>query len=239
MKPALAATVLGAAVMASSALAQTPVAPVGGWTPPSGVLSLDAQAVAEVPTDTVTLTLGAEQEGSDPGAISAALSRKADDVITQAKRTTSVQAESGGFSIDPNTDRNGKISVWRGRAEVRLTSKDFAAASRLAGQVANQMQVQNINFTLSREARTAAETRLVDQAVNTFRDKAQTTSKLFGYSSYTIREVHVSEGGGSPGPRPMMRMAAMASDSAPVSVPIEGGKAQVMVTVSGAVQMLK
>ncbi len=239
MKPALAATVLGTAVMASSALAQTPAAPVGGWTPPSGVLSLDAQAVAEVPTDTVTLTLGAEQEGADPGAISAALSRKADDVIAQAKRTTGVQAESGGFSIYPNTDRNGKISVWRGRAEVRLTSKDFAAASRLAGQVASQMQVQNINFTLSREARTAAESKLIDQAVNAFRDKATTTSKLFGYSNYTIREVHVSEGSGSPGPRPMMRMAAMASDSAPVPVPIEGGKAQVTVTVSGAVQMLK
>ncbi|CAH0440399.1 SIMPL domain-containing protein [Ralstonia pseudosolanacearum] len=239
MKPALAATILGTAVMAGSALAQTPAAPAGGWTSPSGVLSLDAQAVADVPTDTVTLTLGAEQDGPDPGAISAALSRKADDVIAQAKRATGVQAESGGFSIYPNTDRNGKISVWRGRAEVRLTSKDFAAASKLAGQLANQMQVQNVNFTLSREARTAAETKLIDQAVNAFRDKAQATTKLFGYSNYAIREVHVSEGGGSPGPRPLMRMAAMASDSAPVPVPIEGGKAQVVVTISGAVQMLK
>ncbi|WP_247315540.1 SIMPL domain-containing protein, partial [Ralstonia pseudosolanacearum] len=162
MKPALAATVLGTAVMATSALAQTPSAAAGGWTPPSGVLSLDAQAVAEVPTDTVTLTLGAEQEGADPGAISASLSRKAEDVIAQAKRTAGVQAETGGFNIYPNTDRNGKINVWRGRAEVRITSKDFAAASKLAGQLANQMQVQNVNFTLSREARTAAETKLVD-----------------------------------------------------------------------------
>ena len=31
----------------------------------------------------------------------------------------------------------------------------------------------------------------------------------------------------------------MAADAAPVPVPIEGGKAQVTVTVSGAVQMLK
>jgi predicted secreted protein len=203
------------------------------------VLSLDAQAVAEVPTDTVTLTLGAEQEGADPGAISASLSRKADDVIAQAKRTAGVQAETGGFNIYPNTDRNGKISVWRGRAEVRLTSKDFAAASKLAGQLANQMQVQNINFTLSREARTAAEAKLMDQAVNAFREKAQTSTKLFGYSSYTIRDVHVGANNVPPGPRPMMRMAAMAADAAPVPVPIEGGKAQVTVTVSGAVQMLK
>ncbi|MGA4048888.1 SIMPL domain-containing protein [Ralstonia nicotianae] len=236
MKPALAATVLGTAVMATSALAQTPSAAAGGWTPPSGVLSLDAQAVAEVPTDTVTLTLGAEQEGADPGAISASLSRKAEDVIAQAKRTAGVQAETGGFNIYPNTDRNGKINVWRGRAEVRITSKDFAAASKLAGQLANQMQVQNVNFTLSREARTAAETKLVDQAVSTFRDKAQVTTKLFGYTSYAIREVRVSEGS-TPSSRTWALRAAAMTDSSPV--PIEGGKAQVTVTVSGAVQMLK
>ncbi|CAJ0770085.1 MAG: SIMPL domain-containing protein [Ralstonia sp.] len=233
MKSVLAATILGTAMM-TTAFAQA--APE---TNHSGVLSLDAQAVAEVPTDTVTLTLGAEQEGADPGAISTALSRKADEVINQAKRTSGVQAETGGFNIYPNTDRNGKISVWRGRAEVRITSKDFAAASKLAGQLANQMQVQNVNFTLSREARTAAEAKLIDQAVSSFRDKALTTTKLFGYTSYTIRDVHVSEGSNNPGPRPMMRMAAAPAsyDSAPV--PIEGGKAQVTVTVSGAVQMLK
>ena len=148
MKSVLAATILGTAMM-TTAFAQA--APE---TNHSGVLSLDAQAVTEVPTDTVTLTLGAEQEGADPGAISTALSRKADEVIAQAKRTSGVQAETGGFNIYPNTNRDGKISTWRGRAEVRITSKDFAAASKLAGQLANQMQVQNVNFTLSREART-------------------------------------------------------------------------------------
>ncbi|WP_426394482.1 SIMPL domain-containing protein [Ralstonia sp. R-29] len=238
MKSVLAATILGTAMMTTAFAQAAPETNHSGAH--SGVLSLDAQAVAEVPTDTVTLTLGAEQEGADPGAISTALSRKADDVISQAKRTSGVQAETGGFNIYPNTDRNGKISVWRGRAEVRITSKDFAAASKLAGQLANQMQVQNVNFTLSREARTAAEAKLIDQAVSAFRDKALATTKLFGYTSYTIRDVHVSEGSNNPGPRPMMaRMAAAPAsfDSAPV--PIEGGKAQVTVTVSGAVQMLK
>ncbi len=105
MKSVLAATILGTAMM-TTAFAQA--APEANH---SGVLSLDAQAVTEVPTDTVTLTLSAEQEGADPGAISTALSRKADDVINQAKRTSGVQAETGGFNIYPNTDRNGKISV--------------------------------------------------------------------------------------------------------------------------------
>ena len=79
MKSVLAATILGTAMM-TTAFAQA--APE---TNHSGVLSLDAQAVTEVPTDTVTLTLGAEQEGADPGAISMALSRKADELILPSR----------------------------------------------------------------------------------------------------------------------------------------------------------
>ena len=79
---------------------------------------------------------------------------------------------------------------------------------------------------------------LVDQAVSTFRDKAQATTKLFGYTSYTIREVRVNEGSTS-SPRMWNLRASAMTDASAVPVPIEGGKAQVTVTVSGAVQMLK
>ncbi|WP_459571094.1 SIMPL domain-containing protein, partial [Cupriavidus sp. 8B] len=94
-----------------------------------------------------------------------------------------------------------------------------------------------ISFSLSREARLAAEAKLTEQAVASFRDKAQATTKLFGYGSYTIREVQVGEVGAvQPMPR-MYAAKAMMADSAPV--PVEGGKAQVTVTVNGSVQMLK
>ncbi|WER45260.1 SIMPL domain-containing protein [Cupriavidus sp. WKF15] len=230
MKQLLAATLLGTSALVASA--QTLPAP-------AGVLSLSAQAVTEVPTDVVHLTLAAEQEGAEPGAISSQLSTRTQAVINQAKRTPGVQAESGGFTIRPSTDRNGRISTWRGRSEVILQSRDFAAVSKLAGELANQMQVQGIAFSLSREARQAAEGKLTEQAVSAFREKAQSASKLFGYSSYTIREVNVNESGMVP-PMPRMYGAAkaMMSDSA-APVPVEGGKTQVTVSVNGSVQMLK
>jgi len=234
MKRLLAATLLGTTAMVASAQGGPAHAEA-----PSGVLSLSAQAVAEVPTDIVHLTLAAEQEGAEPTAISSALSTRTQAVINQAKRTPGVQAESGGFTIHPNTDRNGRISTWHGRSEVILQSRDFAAVSKLAGELANQMQVQNIAFSLSREARQAAESKLAEQAVSAFRDKAQATTKLFGYSSYTIRDVHLIEGGGVlPMPRMVGAAKAMMSDAA-APVPVEGGKTQVTVSVNGSVQMLK
>ncbi len=149
-----------------------------------------------------------------------------------------MEAQSGGFTIHPNTDRNGRISTWRGRSEVILKSKDFAAVSKLAGELASQMQVQNIAFSLSRETRLAAEQKLADQAVAAFRDKAQATTKLFGYSGYTIREVSLNESGGVM-PMPRMYAAKAMSDSAGAPIPVEGGKSQVTVSVNGSVQMVK
>ena len=229
MKKLLAASLLS--TTAAMAAAQTVA-------PPSGVLSLSAQAATEVPTDVVHLTLAAEQEGPEPTAISNALSSRTQAVLAQAKRTSGVEAQSGGFTIHPNTDRNGRISTWRGRSEVILKSKDFAAVSKLAGELASQMQVQNIAFSLSRETRLAAKQKLADQAVAAFRDKAQATTKLFGYSGYTIREVSLNESGGVM-PMPRMYAAKAMSDSAGAPIPVEGGKSQVTVSVNGSVQMVK
>jgi predicted secreted protein len=207
--------------------------------PPAGVLSLSAEAVTEVPTDVVQLTLAAEQEGAEPSAISSALSARTQAVLAQAKRTSGVEAQSGGFTIHPSTDRNGRISTWRGRSEVILKSKDFAAVSKLAGELANQMQVQNVAFSLSREARQATEAKLAEQAVSAFRDKAQTSTKLFGYSNYTIREVSMNDSGGVVPPTPRMYAAKAMSADAGAPIPMEGGKAHVTVSVNGSVQMVK
>ena len=232
MKKLLAASLLG--TVATVAAAQTVTMPQ-----PSGVLSLSAQAVTEVATDVVQLTLAAEQEGPEPSAISNALSSRTQAALAQAKRVSGVEAQSGGFTIHPNTDRNGKISTWRGRSEIILKSKDFAAVSKLAGELANQMQVQHISFSLSREAHEAAEQKLASQAVAAFRDKAQASTKLFGYSSYTIREVSLNESGGVMPPMPRMYAAKAMSADAGAPIPVEGGKTQVTVSVNGSVQMTK
>src|SRR5690606_40994758 len=65
-----------------------------------------------------------------------------------------------------------KVTGWRGRAEIILESKDFAAASALAGKLAEHMPIGGIAFSLSDEARNEEEKRLLTQAANAFRDRA-------------------------------------------------------------------
>ncbi|KWA48238.1 hypothetical protein WT41_07100 [Burkholderia territorii] len=206
---------------------------------PAGVLSLSSQASADVPQDITHITLFYEQQAKDPGSLTSALNQRADAALAQAKGVSGVTARTGAFSVYPSTDRDGKISAWRGRTEVVLESRDFSAASKLAGQLSNQMQVANVEFSLSPEAQRAAEQKLTTEAIKSFRARADEAAKAFGYNSYSIRDVNV---GGSRNVQPYPRMMAMAAapmDSAKMSAPIsvEGGKATVSVTVNGSVQM--
>ncbi|AJY18283.1 SIMPL domain-containing protein [Burkholderia multivorans] len=206
---------------------------------PAGVLSLSSQASADVPQDIIHITLFYEQQAKDPGSLTSALNQRADAALAQAKGVSGVSAHTGAFSVYPSTDRDGKISAWRGRTEVVLESRDFAAASKLAGQLSNLMQIANVEFSLSPEAQRAAEQKLTTEAIKSFRARADEAAKAFGYSSYTIRDVNVGSGRNvQPYPR-MMAMAAAPMDSAKMSAPIavEGGKATVSVTVNGSVQM--
>ena len=82
--------------------------------------------------------------------------------MREAKGVEGVTAKSGSFTVYPSTDRDGKISAWRGRTEVVLESHDFAAASKLAGKMSSSMQVGSVAFSLSPESQRAAEQKLVD-----------------------------------------------------------------------------
>ena len=206
---------------------------------PSGVLSLSAQASTEVPQDIVDITLFYEQQAQDPASLTDTLNKRTDAVLREAKAVSGVSAHTGTFSIYPMTDRDGRISAWRGRSEVVLESRDFAVASRLAGQLNTTMQVGNVSFSLSPEAQRAAAEKLTGQAIASFRSQAEASARAFGYTGYTIREVDV--GRNAPPPRPMFAMRAMAMESAKVAapVPVEGGTSTVTVNVSGSVQMTR
>jgi len=224
---------LAGAAMAPSAFAQNVI-----QAQPSGVLSLAAQASADVPQDVVDITLFYEQEAQDPASLTSVLNQRADAALRQAKGVDNVTAHSGSFTVYPSTDRDGRISAWRGRTEVVLESKDFAAASKLAGKMSDSMQVGSVTFSLSPEAQRAAEQKLSTQAIASFKQQAQSSAQAFGYSGYAIREVNIGHNGSSP--RPVMMMAArnMSADakmSAPMA--LEGGTSTVTVNVSGSVQM--
>jgi predicted secreted protein len=234
----IATTVALVAPFALSLVPGSAHAQVNALSQPAGVLSLSAQASADVPQDVVTITLFYEQEASDPSSLTTTLNQRADSALQRAKGVSGVTAHSGQFTVFPSTDRDGRISAWRGRIEVVLESHDFAAASKLAGDMASIMQVGNVQFSLSPQAERAAAQKLTGEAIASFRDQAAAGARAFGYNGYSIREVSINHSGIAPRPVMMMSARAMAPEAkmaAPLS--LEGGTSTVTVNVSGSVQM--
>lgn len=208
--------------------------------PPANVVQLSAQAVVEVPQDWLQINLAATVDGSDSASVQARLRQTVDAALRdarQAARPGQIEVRSGQFNLQPRFGNEGRIVSWVGRADLILEGRDTMAIAELAGRIRG-LNVAQVAFGLSREARQKAQADAQLQAVERFKSDAQALTKAFGFGAYTLREVQVL--GGEQGPVLMMARAqtpgiAGASQAAPV--PVEAGRSQVTATVSGSIQL--
>jgi predicted secreted protein len=238
LRTASAALALTAALTAAPVVAQTLPAP-------AGVLNITSTASADVPQDVLTLVFSTTRDGNDAQSVQSALKQALDATLVEARKAArpgQVEVQTGNFSLYPRygSPRNGQpvIAGWQGTAELQVQGKDSAAIAQLSGRVTT-MSIARVGYSLSKEAREKVEADVTAQAIAAWRARAQQMSQQFGYSGYSVREVHVAtnEPGGGPVPLAMARLKTMSA--ADESLPAEAGKGQVTATVSGSAQMMR
>ena len=220
-----------ATLLAAAAAAQTSQQPF------FNVVTLDASATADVPTDTLTVTLFTEEQGPDPGQLAARVNARLEEALAKAKAQPKVEARSGNYQTSPVYDRAGQITGWRTRADIILESRDFKAVGALAGTLQPAMKLSSMVFSLSRAAREGAESALLADALGRYQDKARAIAKALGFPGYVLGQINVRSEGPMQPPIPLrgVAMAAMADGAPAPPVPTEGGKNAVTVHVSGSV----
>ncbi len=228
--------VAGALVLcAGAAAAQT--APMSEL---RNVVQLSATGTVEVPQDLLVLHLATSKEGTDAAMVQTQLTQALDAALAEAKRHAQpeqLEVRTGPFGLYPRYGKDGKITGWQGRAELVLEGRDFARITATAGKI-QTLAISQVGFGLSRQARAKVEGEAQTQAIEQFKLRAADLAKGFGFGSYTLREVAVNSNEMSPGPRPrMMAAEAKMGSFSDAAVPVEAGKAQVTVNVSGSVQM--
>jgi len=207
--------------------------------PPQNVISLSASATLEVTKDLLTVVFSTTREGVDAAVVQSQLKQALDAALAEARKVAKpgqLDVQTGNFALYPRYSPKGGINGWQGSAELVVEGRDTQAVAQLTGRI-QTMSIARVGFSLSREARDKVDSEVSAMAIANFRARAETFSKHFGFSGYTLREVQVS--GSEPGgPMPMMRAQAsrMASDEA---LPVEAGNANVTANVSGSVQMTK
>ena len=206
--------------------------------PPSGVVNLSSSASSEVTKDLMTVTFTATRDGPDANSVQAGLKQALDAALAEARRVArpgQLEPHTGNFSLFPRYTNKAVLTGWQGTAELVVEGRDMTAIGQLVGRIAS-MTVGHVGYGLSRELREKSEGELAAQAIARYRNKAADVAQQFGYTAFTIREVSVMSSEPPGGAVPVMRAATMAmSQEAPL--PVEPGKALVMVSVNGTVQL--
>lgn len=210
--------------------------------PPENVINFSATSTLEVTKDLLTVNLQATREGTEAAAVQSQLKQVLDAALAEAKKTAqpgALDVRTGQFSISPRYGRDGRINGWQGMAELVLEGRDNARVAQAAGRI-KDMNMVGTGYSLSRELHDKHEAELTAQAIQKYRARAADMAKQFGFSSYVLREVHVSaQEPGFPVPMVKTMMRASAASDMAESLPTEAGKGTLSATVQGSVQLIR
>lgn len=203
-------------------------------------ISLRAEVSQEVARDLMIVTLYSESQNSDPAKLAAEITTTMNKALGQARQVKDVTLRQGSRNSYPIYDGKGqKITGWRERAELRLESSDFAALSKLTGELLGDLKMAGMDFAIADPTRKASEDALLKDAVKAFKARAQLATEALGGKGYKIVNLNLNSNGY---PQPYMRapmmMKAASMDSAPVTPEVEAGTSQVSMTADGAIEVL-
>ena len=203
-------------------------------------ISLRAEASQEVPRDLMVVTLYTEAQNTDAAKLAAEITTAMNKAIGEAKQVKGVTLRQGSRNSYPVYDnKSQKITGWRERAELRLESADFAALSKLTGDLMQTLKMGSMQFTVAKATRIASQDALLKDAVNAFRARAQMATDALGGKGYKIVNLNLNSNGY---PQPymrsemMMKAASPAMDSAPTPE-IEAGTSEVSMSADGVIEV--
>lgn len=196
---------------------------------------LQSQQTEAVSNDTMHVSMNTYAEMQDPAKLAAKINNDMEWALQQAKQVQGVKINTGSYQTWPIT-RKEVTTGWRGQQDLVLESADTETLSRLVGQLQDRLQIKSMNFTVSDEKRAGVENRLIDAALDAFKQRAGIIGDNLKASGFRIVEINVNTSTQRP---PMLRQARMASMSMEASdaVAVEGGESDVSVTVNGTIEL--
>ncbi|WP_180035340.1 MULTISPECIES: SIMPL domain-containing protein [unclassified Acinetobacter] len=201
------------------------------------IVNIQADATRQVSNDQMHAVLYIEKSNKQPAELATQINQLMTQAVNTARKYPAVKIETGSQSTYPIYDNDSrKLKEWRGRAEVRLESTDFKAASQLVSELQQNFQTQSISFSVSDAQRKKVENELMVEASKNFQQRAQTLSQAWNKSGYNLVNINLntSNYGGQPVPR-MAMMKAAAADAIPEQE-MAGGESKITVSANGSIQ---
>ena len=201
------------------------------------LVSVQAEATRQVSNDEMHAVLYIEKSNKQPSELASQMTQLMNQALATSRKYPNVKVETGSQTTYPIYDNDSrKLKEWRGRAEVRLESTDFKAASQLVSELQQNFQTESISFSISDAQRKKVENELMVEASKNFQQRAQALAQAWNKSGYNLVNINLntSNYGGQPVPR-MAMMKAASADAIPEQE-MAGGESKITVSANGSIQ---
>lgn len=170
----------------------------------------------EVSNDLFKTSLSVEMQDAQPAKVAQHLNSVLNAALKRAAAYKNVKVSSGSQNSYPVYGENNRIDAWRGHAELHIESSDFKAAGELVMQLQKDMQLSDVQFTLSTGTRDATTAMLTAEAIKAFQARAEVIRRSMGAKDYKTLHLTIREAGLPPRyPVAMMRSSAAAESDIP------------------------
>lgn len=199
-------------------------------------VALRAEVSREIVQDRMLVTLYREAQASDPAQLSNQITHSLNRALQRARQADGVSVSLGSRRSYPVYDKEGsRITAWRERAELQLESGDFPALSRLVAELLGELQMGNLQFSVSDAIRQQNEDAMLKDAVAAFRARADLVTGALGGNGYELMSLNLGSGGFQPVMRSMtMKAERMDAGAIPDIAP---GTQQITVSADGTIQV--
>lgn len=205
-------------------------------------VSFSTEVAREIPNDQMNAVLSVELSDKDASRLAQQIAGLMNDAMKKAAAYPAVKATTGSQNTwpvyGPGLTTSSKLESWRGRAEVRLESRDFKAASELIAKLQDKLQLNGVSFSVAPDTRRKTEEAMTAEAIAAFRGRAETVRTAWAAKGYRLVDMNLGTGGG--GPMPYMAMARGKAMDAMEGVPTQdmaGGDSRLVVNVSGSIEL--
>jgi predicted secreted protein len=200
------------------------------------VFSLQAQAESDVSNDEMLVILAAEYQNPNPAALSQQINLDMQWALDQVKKNSALRARTLSYNSFP-VYKDQKIIGWQATQQLELLSTEIAALNEMIGNLQKRLQVKQMSFQPTTATRKAAEDKLVAQALDAFKARAELVRKNMGAKAYRVVNIDINTGYQAFPVHYAARekMASFAMDA--VAPAVEAGTSKTTVVVSGSIQL--
>lgn len=207
------------------------------------VLEFNESASVTVPNDTMTVTLRVQANGKSRGEVANLVTHRVNAILARTKNNKAFEVSSDNRSTYPEYNDKRAIVGWTDIADIRISSMDLEALSQLVADSQKEAAVENISFSVSPKKYAAAVEEASNQALKSFKQRADNMSKTLGFSNgYKIVKIQLNqafENNDEEGyARPMSMGVRMAFKAEPAEImQTNAGVQKIRQTVRATVQM--